>query len=409
MTLKLTEEITDADDNQVVPNSITLNDLDSDDLPDDWEVAWGLNPRSGNTDLGEGKLGDFDGDGNSNFVEFINGTDPKDYTSFPGPLPRIVKSLPFYNLDAGVTPEVPDNTSFCVLIVDKGSGIDLNNTDNIRILVNDGDNIAYTVDLSNEKTVRTIKLNTNEPDSAVSALWVAYDRPKEDQLSMQRYPFEAQVHFSVEIRNNDDNLIREEFYYEIETQALHDERTSSERKVEAKTLGPEDPDVNDPEHAYDTGLQVISGLLEHTKLIFNSAHPAKPAIFIDFEGLENVERMSPTAYVQPPTLFAPPAKLIIPIPDIRQVDSVEIYIKEGDQWVPACSTNCQVGSNGYGWIVPGSRVNHNNGNPSRIEIKLHHSADFQAGIAEVSTAPALPKVAEERAEANCFIDSLILE
>ena len=31
-----------------------------------------------------------------------------------------------------------------------------------------------------------------------------------------------------------------------------------------------------------------------------------------------------------------------------------------------------------GWMVPGSRVNHNNGNPSSIEIQVYHFSGMQA-------------------------------
>ncbi len=35
---------------------------------------------------------------------------------------------------------------------------------------------------------------------------------------------------------------------------------------------------------------------------------------------------------------------------------------------------------GDGWMVPGSRVDHSNGNPSTVEIKVYHFSAVQVGI-----------------------------
>jgi hypothetical protein len=45
-------------------------DWDGDGLPDDWEIAHGLNPGSNDADL------DSDGDGLTNWEEYLRGTDP---------------------------------------------------------------------------------------------------------------------------------------------------------------------------------------------------------------------------------------------------------------------------------------------------------------------------------------------
>jgi hypothetical protein len=57
-----------------------LADADGDGLPDAWELAFGLDPRSASGD--NGAQGDADGDGLSNRDEFVTGTHPRDPHSY---------------------------------------------------------------------------------------------------------------------------------------------------------------------------------------------------------------------------------------------------------------------------------------------------------------------------------------
>ncbi len=53
------------------------NDIDDDGLPDDWEVAMGLNPRdNGSINPNDGSYGDPDADGLNNFTEYTTHGDP---------------------------------------------------------------------------------------------------------------------------------------------------------------------------------------------------------------------------------------------------------------------------------------------------------------------------------------------
>ncbi|MFA5904230.1 MAG: hypothetical protein WC836_09870, partial [Desulfobacula sp.] len=57
-------------------------DDDNDDLPDAFEILYGLNPKSASGN--DGKLGDMDGDGLTNYYELTNNSSPDDYNSVPG-------------------------------------------------------------------------------------------------------------------------------------------------------------------------------------------------------------------------------------------------------------------------------------------------------------------------------------
>lgn len=73
-------------------------DSDGDGIPDEWEVAHGMNPHDP-SDVN----GDLDGDSYTNFEEFESGTDPQDPASHPDDLdslklqmPLDEKKMPFY-------------------------------------------------------------------------------------------------------------------------------------------------------------------------------------------------------------------------------------------------------------------------------------------------------------------------
>jgi hypothetical protein len=87
--------------------------------------------------------------------------------------------------------------------------------------------------------------------------------------------------------------------------------------------------------------------------------------------------------LQPPNVFSTPVKLIIPYRGYSDVTDIGIFLFTGNRWVRACNADGNVDGNveadGEGWMVPGSRANHNKGKPSTIEIKVYHFSAVQAG------------------------------
>lgn len=81
-----TDTLTNLQEYLVGGDPTTNLDMDGDSLPDDWELStWelgraGLNPNQ--SDSPHGQYDDYDGDGNSNYFEFIQGTNPNDASDF---------------------------------------------------------------------------------------------------------------------------------------------------------------------------------------------------------------------------------------------------------------------------------------------------------------------------------------
>jgi len=90
----------------------------------------------------------------------------------------------------------------------------------------------------------------------------------------------------------------------------------------------------------------------------------------------------------PPTVFPNPVTLNIPCPGYKDVNNLSVYYYDGREWWLACDCCGNVTPEGVTWMVPGSRVNHNEDQNSRayIQIQVHHFSAAAAGEA-LSPAP----------------------
>jgi hypothetical protein len=416
ITMMLTEKVTDTDGNPVTPLAVVLNDNDSDELPDDWEIAWGLDPFSSGNSIGQGKNGDFDNDGLSNYLEFLNGTDPKDYASSLSdpPVPEIIKRLPVDVIDPGKWSNVPNDTAIAVLITagnrgpgDLSYGIDLNQTDSVRfvITISQEDEEVETIDadLATDDFIRVVKLYPEESDSQVSALWVAYHHFDKNLLGAEAYPFGALIDVTVRVSNSNDQLTETDYSFTIETEEQYDDRIQSGDQAN-RILSPENPSLEDPVYTYDAGIEATANFILGTKLVYDAEHPVLPqfGVTVGAANIENVVTVDKGTVIQSPTVFSPPAKLVVPIDSSSNPSDVDLYIQDGENWVRACDSVCNPGDGGFGWIVPGSRVN----TYSSMEVKVYHSASFQSGIV-AKVSPVSAPTTDEQAEATCLIDSLL--
>ena len=72
-------------------------------------------------------------------------------------------------------------------------------------------------------------------------------------------------------------------------------------------------------------------------------------------------------------------KLIIPCPGYTDVSGLNIYYYDGNTWVLASDAAGNVQPGGEGWMVPNSRIDHNETDPPTIKIEVYHFSGAMAG------------------------------
>jgi hypothetical protein len=358
-------------------------DTDSDDLPDGWEVSHGLDPLDSSGD--QGGDGDIDSDGWTNREEYIEGSDPRDDMSPPPTPPQVMESIPHGG--AGLrtdTTRVPSDTSFAVRISDS-DGIDVTDTDSIKFTVDDDVddllNTPYERDLSNS-FVRVLRLSTG-PDTQVTDLWVVYDRQRE----FGNYVYERNINILVEAKDRRlDWMPQASFDFNIESAQEHDDAAAN--LPDTGNVPASDPDLADPADPYDAGVQVNSGVLEGAKILYDSGEPIEPTFGPTDEipplNMANTDAVGVPMNLQPPTVYNTPVRIFIPCPGHTDVSHLSVFLYNGTGWVLACNAAGIVQPADQGWMAPGSRINHNNGNPSTIEIQVYHFSGVQPGLSSSS-------------------------
>ncbi|MEW6382104.1 MAG: Ig-like domain-containing protein [bacterium] len=459
--------ITDAAGNPLSPASVVINDNDADQMADDWEIAKGVSnptedadndglsnlqefalgtePGSSDTDSDgfsdgwevayalsplsaagiDGPDGDLDHDGWSNREEYLNGTTLNDDTSpLPTP-PKVKKNIPegkksLKRSKAGDSENarIPDNTSFCVLLEDQ-DGIDLTDTTSVKFTIIAGDGAPYERDLSSTDVVRTVKLNSLKDDTRVTRLWVVYDRSQEKELG--NFPYGQDITFLVDAKDRrQDWMTQASFTITIETEQEHADAQAS--MPDTRALEENDPAL---EGEYNTGIQAGSSDLIGAKICYNSSEPVAPAFGPVDElpslTVDGMEAVGTALNFDPPTVFSTPVKVFIPCPEQTDVSKLSIFLHTDAGWVLGCDAEGNVQPDGEAWMVPGSRVNHNDTVPPAIEIKVYHFSGLQAGK-ESAASPnnLLPGDGEEEkaspdgnegetpdvGKTGCFINSL---
>ncbi len=388
--------ITDAAGNRVESAPLTINDGDGDRMADSWEAEHGLDPVMADAPS------DDDGDGFSNYQEYLARSHP--FAVLSAPI-EIRDSIP--RDDAGIV-NVPDGTGFAVLIR-SAHGIDTHAPDAVRFTIDDGLHLPYVRDLRSD-TVRTVKL-AEDPDEQITFLWAVYDRSLETYIPMT-YPLNAVIYIKVEVRDIQNNILQPApFEFKIETRA----RKAASRQNLPKTdeFYMIDTDSGDP---YDAGIEIIDGELSGAKVVYSSREPLTPA-FGSLDGIEEINLAGIQAAglpvnLIPHTVFDAPVKLFIPVAEDVDITSAGLAYHDGTQWLPAADADGNVLSDGEGWMVPGSRINHAETRPALIEVQVYHFSGTQAFVFAAFDGTS-DKGENNRTDgthvfinANCFINSV---
>ena len=361
-------------DNDGIRDHDDLDD-DNDGLPDEWEIRYGMNPQD--KEGANGWDGDLDDDGWANWEEYRNNTDPRDPGS-PNPSPPVIKEVNPCN-DAGIknAVRIPNNTAFAIRF-DSRNGVSLSSSSGVTLSIHDGVT-TYSRSL-NEKNSSGVTLVQAVPLDSLRTrsekFWVVYYRSNETGLTPV-YPHDATIGVSVyatDIRK--DSMAPQAFRFKIEKVA--DFARDEESKPKTKTTM----------EAGVTKVEVSEGTLRGAAILYDES-VAKTGITpyfgppdeipgLDISGANGV---GAPVNLKPPAVFPDGVTLQIPAPGYSDVSGLAVYYFNGENWVVACNAAGEVQAGGEGWMIPGSRVNHNNGNPSTIEIRVYHFSGAVAGIA----------------------------
>jgi hypothetical protein len=383
--------ITDGVGNRLVPASITINDRDEDQMADDWEVASGLDPTTPNSGA------DIDGDGFSNLSEYQARTDPNNAASSPI---AVVDSIPQPNAGILNSAWVPDDTSFAVFIASV-HGIDVDDSESIRITVDDEELDPYSRNLNSE-TVRVVEVETNND---VVLLWVVYDRSLETVLPMA-YAHDANIHITVEVEDIAGNALPPA-HFDFNIESVEEQERAWNNLPDFVFLEPLNAGSGN-----DAGVEIVSGELAGARIEYDDNEPLTPM----FGPMNEIGGVAAAALgmegaglplnLLPHTVFNTPVKVFIPVPDGSDLTEVGIYFYNGVEWLPACDENGNILPGGEGWMVAGSRVNHMESSPPLVEVQVYHFSAAQAvNSAFTSGSTGIVAGSSSGGGGSCFISS----
>ncbi len=302
-------------------------------------------------------------------------------TSIP---PEIVEVIPHDNAGILDNFRVPSRDfSFAARIVDS-DGINITDPTSIIFTVYKESSfpLGSQYDLGDIPFVRVVKLLPSEPDTAVTKLWVIFIQ--------SFFDYDEELVIQVEAKDNSDVLMSpKSYFFTIESQT--DYLVAQINLPSTESVNQSDSALGGP---YDTGIKVTSGGLSGAKIVSNSNDPIQPYFGPTDEipqlDVSQMDAVGSPLNLQPPTVFSTPVKVFIPVPGRLSVNDLSVYLYNGTEWILASDANGIVQPGGEGWMVPSSRINHNFGNPSSIELRLYHFTGVQAAVNRAPTPDPTP-------------------
>ena len=312
--------------------------------------------------------------------------------------------------DAGIInfARVPDQTAVAVLIR-AVHGIDPNAPSAVRFTIDDGYHLPYVRDLAND-AIRVINLNP-AADGQASDVWVTYDRFLEPFMPTA-YPLDAIIRVTVAIRDRRNHMLQPApFEFKIESRA---------QKVASAQNVPDTAEIYQselsPESGTDSGIEVVDGKLAGAKLFYSSLEPITPEFGNPDEmpliGATEMQAAGLPVNLLPHTVFDQPVRLLIPLAGNVDINKVGLAYYDGTQWLPAADADGRILHGGQGWMVPGSRINHEDSSPPVIEVQVYQFSGTQAVFFEAFDGSGDEEVPIEKRRSgatvfiSCFIDSV---
>jgi hypothetical protein len=210
-------------------------------------------------------------------------------------------------------------------------------------------------------------------------MWVVYERSQESGI-LQHFPYDRNVNIRVDasdIMAND--MIQASIDFNVETEDEHDNAMDPANLPDSSAIVGIDPDMG----VLEDGIRINSGDLENAKVIYDSSEQRTPF----FGPLNEIPPLNVPGSgaigvpmnLLPHTVFESPVRIFIACPGYTDVSGLSVYYYSGSNWVRACDAAGNVLTGGDGWMVPGSRVDHNETDPPTIEIQVYHFSGAQAG------------------------------
>jgi hypothetical protein len=163
-------------------------------------------------------------------------------------------------------------------------------------------------------------------------------------------------------------------------------------------------------------VTVQGGTLDGASIIYDSSLAQELGFEPEFGPIEEVPQAPGVGVplnLLPPTVFPNPVTLNIPCPGYKDVNNLSVYYYDGREWWLACDAAGNVTPEGVTWMVPGSRVNHNEDQNSRayIQIQVHHFSAAAAGEApepstSVGNTSSVAVSGSSSGSGGCFISTL---
>jgi uncharacterized repeat protein (TIGR01451 family) len=339
-----TEDPNSHNNSDSVDTENITDDGDQDGLPDDWEQQIiDADPDDDIMTIEDVLPGDdFDGDGFTNLEEYMGGTLPADENDYPTRPYVVTADCSPYDGQGEVegSLRVPNDTSVVIRVKDD-TGID---PATVQMTVKGG---------SVSPVLKQVVGNDKD-------YWVIYN-------PAVTFSYGELVPVTFTVANVDGiSMTTYSYSFQVESEAEH---TSAQANIPESALD----DTNPDEHV----LSAASGTsIEGAVIKYDPDEDVTPRFgpVGEIPELDKANGVGIPVALEPPTVFENPVTIFIPCPGETDVSTLDVYYyNPSEGWVKAEDAD--------GWMVSGSRVNHNETTPPTIEIKVNHFSGVQSGHA----------------------------